>query len=84
MRYDQYVVDSVRAEIKSNGAMVSLEPVSVQRKANSLLVRGTYQLPPPGPEAPPLTEQPADLQLTLRAPQLADYWKDEAPGKVTR
>ena len=83
VRYDPYVVDRVRAQIKSNGAMVTLDPVSVERKANSLLVRATYQLPPPGEEAPPLIEQPADLQLIVRAPQLADYWQEGASGRVT-
>ena len=80
VRYDQFVVDSVRAEIKSNDATVSLEPVSVQRNANLLLVRGNYQLPPPDGKA---LEQPADLQLSFRAPQLADYWESDAPNKVT-
>ncbi len=80
VRYDQYVVDSVQAEIRSNGAMVSLEPVSVQREANSFVVRGTYQLPPPNGKA---LDQPADLQLALRAPELADFWQEGAPGKVT-
>lgn len=80
VRYDQFVVDSVRAEIKSNDATVSLEPVSVQRNANLLLVRGNYQLPPPDGKA---LEQPADLQLSFRAPQLGDYWRSDAPHKVT-
>ncbi len=31
VRYDQYVVDSVRAQITSKDAKVSFEPVSVQR-----------------------------------------------------
>jgi len=83
VRYDQFVVDSVRAEIKSNDATVSLEPVSVQRNANLLLVRGNYQLPPPGSTESRPTEQPADLQLSLRAPQLGDYWRSDAPHKVT-
>ncbi len=78
-RYDEYVVDRVRAEIKSNGAMVSLEPVSLQRKENSLVVRGNYQLPAPNGKA---LEQPADLQVALRAPQLADFWQDDAPSRV--
>ncbi len=80
LRYDQFVVDRVRAEVKSKDAMVSLEPVSVQRKNNLLLVRGNYQLPPPEGKA---LEQPADLQLSFRAPQLADYWRSDAPNKVT-
>ena len=80
VRYDEFVVDSVRAEIKSNDAIVSFEPVSVQRNANQLLLRGNYQLPPPGGKA---FEQPTDLQLSFRAPELADYWQSEASNKVT-
>jgi hypothetical protein len=80
VRYDEFVVDSVRAEIKSREAVVSLQPVSVQRNNNLLLVRGNYQLPPAAGHA---LEQPADLQLSLRAPQLADYWQSEAANKVT-
>ena len=45
-----------------------------------LVVRGKYQLPPPNARA---LEQPADLQLIFRAPQVADYWQGDAPGKVT-
>ena len=47
VRYDQFVIDSVRAQITSKDAKVSFEPVSVQRRNNLLLVRGNYQLPPP-------------------------------------
>ena len=80
VRYNQYVVDSVQAEVKSNEATVSLTPVAATRNANLLLVRGNFQLPPPGGK---LLDQPADLQLSFRAPQLADYWRSEAPNKVT-
>ena len=80
IRYDQYVIDSVQAQVKSQDATVSFAPVSAQRKNNLLVLRGTYQLPPPNGK--PL-EQPADLQLTFRAPQLADYWQEDAPNKVT-
>jgi hypothetical protein len=79
-RYDQYVVDRVSAEIKSNDATVSIEPVLVQRNANLLLVRGNYELPPPDGK---VLEQPADLQFSFRAPQLSDYWQSGASHKVT-
>ena len=83
VRYDQFVVDGINAEVTSKDAAVSFEPVSVRRKANLLLVRGNYQLPPLGSTESRLTAQPVDLQLSFRAPQLADYWPDEAPNKVT-
>jgi autotransporter translocation and assembly factor TamB len=80
LHYDQFVLDRVHAEIRSNDATVSLEPLEAQRNANLLLVRGNYQLPPPKGK---VLEQPTDLQFSFRAPQLADYWRDEAPDKVT-
>ena len=83
VRYDQFVVDNVRAEIKSKEATVSLEPVTLQRNNDLLFVRGNYQLPPPGSTEFRLTRQPADLQFSFRAPQLSDYWQSDAPNKVT-
>ena len=80
VRYDQYVIDSVRVQITSKDAKVSFGPVSAQRRNNILLVRGNYQLPTSNGKA---LKQPADLQLSFRAPQLADYWQDDAPKKVT-
>lgn len=75
-----FVIDQVAAEVKSDDAKVLLEPVSIKRKNNQLVVRGTYQLPPPNGK--PL-EKPADLNLQWRAPQLSDYWRDDATDKVT-
>ncbi len=80
VRYGDYAMDSVAADVKSDGARVSLAPLTLSRKNNVLLVRGNFQLPPPNEE---LMKQPADLQLSLRAPQLSDYWQSDAPDKVT-
>jgi len=83
MHYDQFVVDRMSAETRSIEAKVSLESVSVERKANSLVVRGDYELPPPGSKGSRPNEQPMDLQFSFRAPQLSDYWESDAPAKVT-
>jgi len=80
VHYHQLVADRIHAAITTNDATVSFAPVEVQRKADSLVVKGKYELPPPGAEA---LEQPADLQFTLNVPELGDYWESEAPGKVT-
>ncbi len=79
----EYVVDRVSAEIKSSDDKLSIEPLSVQRNANLLLVRGNYLLPPLGSTESRPTEQPGDLQFSFRAPQLGDYWQSGAPNKVT-
>jgi autotransporter translocation and assembly factor TamB len=83
LRYGDFAIDQVIADLKSDGPTVSLSSFSATRKDNVLLAGGNYQLPPPGSTESRLTGQPTDLQFTLRAPQLADYWRSEAPNKVT-
>ncbi|MGH8163268.1 MAG: hypothetical protein ACREP1_02915, partial [Rhodanobacteraceae bacterium] len=80
VRYGDYAIDEVRGTVKSDGAKVSLSPLTVTRNNNLLRVSGNFQLPPPNEK---LINQPADLQLNLRAPQLADYWQSDAPNKLT-
>ncbi len=79
VRYGEYAIDKVTANVKSEGAKVTLAPLVATRNQNVLQVNGIFQLPAPNEE---LLKQPADLRLSLRAPQLADYWKSDAPNKV--
>ena len=83
VRYGDFAIDEVVADVKSDGATISLSPLSVLRRNNVLLVRGNYQLPSPGSTKSRFTMQPADFQVSFRAPQLADYWQSDAPSKVT-
>ncbi|MGB8343192.1 MAG: translocation/assembly module TamB domain-containing protein [Chthoniobacterales bacterium] len=80
VRYGDFAIDQVKAVVKSEGAKVSLGPLTAMRKNNLLRVNGGFQLPPPNEK---LINQPADLQFSLRAPQLSDYWQSEAPNKAT-
>ena len=79
VHYDQYLVDSVRAELSSRGKDVSFHRVAIMRNANELSLKGVYELPPAG--ADPL-EQPADFNFALNVPQLADYWQSNSPNKI--
>ena len=80
VRYGAYAIDQVAADVRSDGANVSLAPLTVTRNNNLLRVSGTFQLPQPNEK---MIDQPADLQLSMRAPQLSDYWQSDAPNKVT-
>ncbi|HEY2799493.1 MAG TPA: translocation/assembly module TamB domain-containing protein [Chthoniobacterales bacterium] len=80
VRYGDYAIDEVQTTVKSDGAKVSLSLLTMTRNNNFLEASGNFQLPPPNEK---LINQPADLQLNLRAPQLADYWKSDAPNKVS-
>ncbi len=48
VRYDQYLVDSVRADVSSSGKEVSVRRVAIMRNANEVSVDGKYELPPAG------------------------------------
>ena len=80
VRYGDFAIDEVEAAVKSDGAQVSLAPVTATRKNNLLRLSGSFELPPPNEK---LMKQSADFQLSFRAPQVADYWPSEASNKVT-
>ena len=80
VRYADYAVDRAQADVKSSGAKVSLESLTATDNSNVLQASGTFQLPPPNEK---LLEQPTNLQFHLNAPQLSDYWRSDAPNKVT-
>ena len=46
VHYDQYLVDSVRAELSGSGKDVSFRRVAIMRNANELNLEGKYELPP--------------------------------------
>ncbi len=80
LRYGSFAIDQVQAEVKSSGPDVTLSPLLVQDGANNLRLEGKIQLPGPNEK---LMNQPADIQFSLNAPQLADFWQADAPNKVT-
>ena len=83
LRYGDFAIDQVTADLKSDGQNVLLSSLAATRKDNTLRVSGNYQLPSSGSAESRPAMQPAELRFTLRAPQLSDYWESAAPNKVT-
>lgn len=80
IRFKQYAIDAVQGEASSVDDVVRLEQLSVRRVNNELNVRGEYRLPADINLAP---EQPASVDVSLNAPQLADYWVTNTPDRVS-
>ncbi len=80
VHYGDYVVSQVQTVVQSAGPKVMLEPLQATQNNDVLQVRGTFQLPPPNEK---LVNQPADLHFSWKAPELGDYWRSDAPSKVT-
>ncbi len=79
VHYNRYLADSVRITASSEGKAVLVQPLTVVRNANELSIDGKYDLPAPGMN--PL-RQPADFNLALHIPQLAEFWQADAPDKI--
>jgi hypothetical protein len=80
VHYGDFAVDQVRGTVKSDDAKVTLSPLIVQDQNNLLRASGSFQLPGPDEK---LINQPADLQFSLRAPEMGEFWKSGALNKVT-
>ncbi len=80
VREGSLAIDQVRAHLTSDGVQVSLASLMVRDGNNILQANGSATLPGPGGT---LMKQPADIQFTLNAPQLADFWASEAANKIT-
>ncbi len=79
VHYDQYVVDSVSAEIGGHDKDVSVRRIMLTRNANEFTAEGKYELPLLS--ADPL-KQPGNLDFTLNVTQLADFWQTDSPDKI--
>lgn len=80
IRFREYAVDSVQGVASSVDDSLDLKHIVVRRGHNELTVRGKYRVPADITEA---SRQPAQLDLLLNAPQLADYWVADSPDRIS-
>jgi autotransporter translocation and assembly factor TamB len=70
VRSAQVAADVVSADIEQNQEKVAIKTVTVQRGQNEIVVSGTAQLQK---NTSDLSKTPAQLNLNINAPQLADF-----------
>ena len=80
LHYDQYLFDTLHADLRSNGNSVTLEKAEGVRKTNEIVVSGKLQLPPPNEK---ISDQPGNLEFTLQGPDLAEFWAPDAATRVS-
>jgi hypothetical protein len=79
VRLRQYEVDSVQGTLSSTDDLVNFERLFVKRNQNEVMLHGEYRLPA---ELRDFESQPARLDLSVNAPELADYWLPDSPDKI--
>ena len=80
IRYRDYIVDSAEGSLNSSDDVLGLDRLNVRRKQNELNVHGRYLLPA---EVGKFSSQPADVDVSLNAPEAADFWVANSPDRLS-
>ena len=80
VRFRDYIADSVEGSLQARNDLVTFDRLIVRRKENEFAVSGEYRLPK---ELRDVAEQPAKIDISFNAAQLADCWVPESPDKIT-
>src|SRR5712691_7413223 len=79
IHYRDYLFDSAQGTLTNADDVLDVEKLTLERKQNLLTVHGRYWLPE---EFPRVLPQTAQLEFTLAATEMADYWTAESPDKM--
>jgi len=80
IRYRDYVIDSVEGSSNSSDDVLGLDRFILRRRENELNVHGRYILPA---EVSTFASRPADVDVTLNAANVGDFWVADSPTKVS-
>jgi hypothetical protein len=80
IRYGDCVVDSAQGSVNGSDDVIGLDHLTLRRNSNELSVRASYKLPL---EIGKASSQPADLDLSLDAPELGDFWVADSSNKFS-
>jgi hypothetical protein len=80
VRYRDYLIDSIDGSLSGLDDSLKVQRLNVRRKENDLSVRGEYRLPQSFRTA---AWQDGEIDWTLNAPQLGDYWVADAADKIS-
>lgn len=80
LRFRDYAADSIEGSLHGKNDVVTFDRLIVKRKQNEFTMGGDYRLPK---DLARLADQPGKIDISLTAPQLADYWNTNSPGKIS-
>ena len=80
IRFRDYLADSVEGSLHAKNDAVTFDRLVAKRKQNEFAVSGEYRLPT---KLRDVTEQPAKIDISFNAVQLADCWAADSPDKIS-
>jgi autotransporter translocation and assembly factor TamB len=79
IRFRDYVIDSLGGALITERNTLRIEQLDIDRKENKLAITGRYNLPGDLRE---IGSQPGQLNVSLAATELGDYWAVESADKI--
>jgi hypothetical protein len=79
-RFREYVADSLEGSLHAKNDVVTFDRLVVKRKQNEFAVSGDYRLPKALSD---LADQPAKIDISFNAAQLADCWVADSRDKIS-
>ena len=79
VRRGDYVADNVTAQFEQRGSRLLLKDAVLQRAQNQIILNGAVHLLANPTE---FSQQPAEAEVTISAPQVGDFWATESPNRV--
>lgn len=80
IRFRNYAIDSMSGTLSGVNDVLKIEQLDIGRKENKLAITGQYNLPE---DLRRIRSQPAQLNVSLNANELGDYWAIESPDKMS-
>jgi TamB, inner membrane protein subunit of TAM complex len=79
-RFREYLADSLEGSLHSKNDVLTFDRLSLKRKENEFAASGGFQLPKTLRD---LDQQPARINISANATQLADCWVENSPDKIS-
>ncbi len=76
----ELALDEISARLEQDGSDVAINKATLSRGPNLVTATGAARLQP---NATDLTKQPARFNVSINAPQLADFWTTPSPDRVS-
>ena len=80
VRFRDYVADSVEGSLHAKNDVVTFDRLLIKRKQNEFTMSGDYRLPK---QLPDVAEQPAKIDISFNAAELADSWVADSRDKIS-
>src|SRR5438477_346028 len=80
IRYRDYIADSLEGTLHAKDNLVTFDRLIVKRKENEFTLSGDYRLPK---DFRDLDQQPAKVDISFNAAQLADCWVPDSRDKIS-